>query len=354
MDNRWIILIVTLGILSGLVFGVIGGSLFAKPTVILETNAVELAVPEQDDFIIMVAEAYASDHSLKLAQDRLSRLRDDKVSARVENLANGYAPQRDLISSRLAMLAVAMGSKDQTLIGLSSSPTPTNTPTNTPTFTATATPTNTRTATPTRTPLFTATPLPTATPSSTNTRTPTLTPTRRPATRVPTPTPSPTPTNTAAPPPPVVFEPGDLSKWPGGLHFEPANVAPGQGYWHLVKATYCDAFDKSDRAGHNFDCDEMPGGPAGTSIYVMSDGAPIDVIKPDGTNVGHNRRIVGDKKKANDSCNCTYAFESSDYRISVANAPSDSISGFCLCSVNFGWGSHAHVRFFLYFKYITR
>jgi hypothetical protein len=145
-----------------------------------------------------------------------------------------------------------------------------------------------------------------------------------------------------------------MARWPGGIHLEPASVAPGQGYWHLVKATYCDAFDNSDPAGHNFDCDEMPGGPAGTNIYVMTGGAPIDVIKPDGTNIARNSAIVGDKKSPNDICNCTYSFEDSDYRISVAGAPSDTIGGFCLCSVNFGWGSHAHVRYFLYFKYITR
>ncbi len=98
----------------------------------------------------------------------------------------------------------------------------------------------------------------------------------------------------------------------------------------------------------------MPGGPAGTSIYVMSKGAKIKVIRPDGTNVAENRAIVGDKKSPNDMCNCTYAFEASNYRISVAEGPSDAIEGFCLCSVNFGWGSRAHVRYFLYFEQVVR
>jgi hypothetical protein len=350
MDNRWLLLIVTLGILSGLVFGVLGAATFAKPAVTLNSNAVELAAPEQDDFIIMVAEAYAGDHSLKLAQDRLGRLHDQKIAARVESLATNYASQNDLIASRLAVLAVAMGSKNSALIALSATSTPSSTPTFTPTNTATFTPTSTATPTRTSTPTYTPTSSSTPTPLATDTPTPTQVPTKRPATSVPTPT----PTTTTSPPPPVVFEPWDMSKWPSGVHFEPANVAPGQQYWHLVKATYCDAFNPSDPAGHNFGCDEMPGGPAGTSIYVMTGGAPIDVIKPDGTNIAHNRNIVGDKKSKTDICNCTYSFEVGNYRISVADAPSDAIGGFGLTSVNFGWGSHAHVRYFLYFEFITR
>lgn len=357
MTTRLVLLIVVLGILAGLVFGLIGESLFARPAVAVDASAVELKSPEQDDFIIMVAEAYGGDRSLKLAQDRLARLHDTKIASRVENLAASYAPQNDVIASRLAMLAVAMGSKNPVLVGLSASATPTGTPTPTSTSTATPTPTDTATPTPTDTPLFTPTFTPTATPPPTETRTATQTATRRPPTRVSTrvpKTPTPTATFTAAPPPPVVFEPGDMSKWPSGVYFVPADVAPGQGYWHLVKATYCDAFDNNDRAKHNFGCDEMPGGPAGTNIYVMTDGHEIDVIKPDGSNVGKNRGIIGDKKKPGDMCNCTYSFLDSNYRISVAGAPSDAIGGFCLCSVNFGWSSHAHVRYFLYFKYITR
>lgn len=350
MESRSVFVIVVLGILAGLVFGIIAGSMYAKPTVTLASDAVELGKPEQDDFIIMVAEAYSGDHSLQLAHDRLARLNDTEIASRVESLAVSYAPQRDLIASRLAVLAVGMGSKNPELVRLSA----TSTPTRTYTPTATATPTDTATPTSTLTPTSTPTDLPTSTPTPTDTptSTPTTVPTRRPPTRTSTPTP--TPTFTPAPPPPVAFEPGDINKWPGGVHFIPANVAPGQTYWHLVKATYCDAYGDKDPRGHDFGCDEMAGGPAGTSIYVMSKGAKINVIKPDGTNVGNNRAMVGDLKKSNDMCNCTYAFEASNYRISVAEGPSDAIEGFCLCSRNFGWGSHAHVRYFLYFEQVTR
>ena len=165
--------------------------------------------------------------------------------------------------------------------------------------------------------------------------------------------PTSTATFTPNPPPQVTFLP-DRSRWPGGFYFEPANVQPGQSFWHLTKAIYCDAFDGSDPHRSDFGCDSMPGGPVGTSIYVMSGNASINVIRPDGTNVGGDQWIVGDKKSPTDMCDCTFTFESSNYRISVAGAPSDAAGGFCLCSVNFGWGSHAHVRYFLYFVYITR
>lgn len=340
MSNRWLLLIVFLGIPAGLLFGLIAGTGFFKPSVSLDSNAVELAPPEQDDFIIMVAEAYGGDHDFKLAQDRLGRLGGQTIAARVENLAKSYAPQRDIIASRLALLAVALGSKNPELIMLSATATPTNTPTNTATNTATDT----------------GTPLPTNTPTFLPTPTPFLTipPTPRPPTKVPTARPAATSASAPGPAPSTVWEPADRGRWPGGVYFVPANVAPGQGYWHLVKATYCDAFNNSNPHQHDFGCDEMPGGPAGTNIYVMTGGASIDVIKPDGTNVGGNPSIVGDKKSPKDICNCTYSFMDADYRISVAGAPSDAIGGFCMCSVNFGWGSRAHVRYFLYFQYITR
>jgi hypothetical protein len=343
MGSRSLLLIIALGLGVGLIFGGLVSLALTRPQVAVSSSAIELAPPEQDDFIIMTAEAYAGDHDLKLARDRLTRLHDEHPAARVEKLALTYAPQRDLVASYLALLATAMGSRDATLLKLSATATPTATPTATftPTFTATNTPTPTFTNTPTALSTFTSTP----------TNTPTLVPPTRPPTRLP---PTATPTFTAVPPPPdTVFEP-DRSRWPGTFYFEPAAVQPGQGYWHLVKAIYCDAFDSKDPHRHDFDCDEMPGGPTGTNIYVMTNGNPIDVIRPDGTNVGGDRLIVGDKKSPKDMCNCTYSFMDANYRVSVAGAPSDAVGGFCMCSVNFGWGSHAHVRYFLYFEYINR
>ncbi|MGB8647409.1 MAG: hypothetical protein WCF84_19395 [Anaerolineae bacterium] len=336
MNSRFILLIVLLGVAAGLILGIVVGAWTTRPQITVDSNAVELGAPEQDDFIIMVAEAYAGDRDLGLARDRLGRLHDKTVEVRIEKLALDYAPQRDLIATHLAILSVALGSRNPTLVTLSATATPTatDTPTNTATSTSTQTPTSTSTAT--------------TTPTVTHTLTATSTPTR-----FPTHQPTETPTATPKPPPPVVFEP-DPSRWPGSVHFYQANVAPGQGYWHLSKAVYCDAYDPSDGRNHNFGCDEMAGGPTGTSVYVMAGRASIDAIRPDGVNVGGDTTIIGEKKAANDVCNCTYTFEAAPYRISVQGAPSDAIDGFCLCSVNFGWGSHAHVRFFLYFDYIIR
>ena len=151
----------------------------------------------------------------------------------------------------------------------------------------------------------------------------------------------------------MIWEPG-LDRWWGTIYYEPANVAPGTGYWHLSHAIYCDAFNPGEPGRFDFGCDEMPGGGAGTSIYVMTGGAPIDVIAPDGRNVGDDTTIVGDPKDPSDMCNCSDSFESSNYKISVRGAPSDAVGGFCLCGKNFGWGSRAHVRYFLYFDYVTR
>lgn len=352
--KTWIAGVILLAIVVGLIFGILLGFVLPEPsTAPAPADRVYLDAPEQDDYIIMVAEAYSAEHNLKLANDRLDRLGDEDVSVRVEQLANTYAPQRDLIATNLAMLAVALGSRSRSLLALSLSPTATNT------RTPIATLTSSRTATPraTATAPDTATPKPTRTlwvVVITNTPTPSPRATRTPmrtATQLPTPTP--TATDTPRPPPPTGWEPG-LDQWWGGIYYQPVEVQPGQGYWHLAKAVYCDAFDNSDPHRHDFGCSEMPGGSQGTSIYVMTGGAAIDVIAPDGRNVGDDPAVIGDLKSPNDMCQCTYAFESSNYRISVRGAPSDAIGGFCLCSHNFGWGSRAHVRYFLYFEYITR
>ncbi len=351
MSNNWFLSIVLLGVFVGLLFGTAAGATLIKSPATLTADVVELGAAEQDDFIIMVAEAYVGDRDLQLARDRLARLHEQDLAARVESLARSYAPQRDLVSAYLAALAIGLGSRNPSLLALSAALTPT----------ATSTPT--RTLAPTDTPVPTETRqlslVPTAVaPAAALSPTPVFTATRKP-TRRPTPVPTPrppdaTPTAAAPAPAPATLWQPDKSLWPGNVYFVPANVAPGQKYWHLTKAIYCDAFDKSDPRGHDFGCDEMPGGPAGTSVYVMTGGKEIDAIRPDGANVGGDPKAVGEKKSPNDMCNCTYSFQATDYKISVAGAPSDAIGGFCLCSVNFGWGSRAHVRYFLYFEQVTR
>src|SRR5437867_3364932 len=116
MENRFITLIILLGIGVGLVFGVLGTFSMDRSKTTTTVDAIQLAAPEQDDFVIMVAESYASDSDLNLAQDRLTRLHETRIQARVEKLANDYAPQHDLIAAHLARLAVAMGSHNTTLL----------------------------------------------------------------------------------------------------------------------------------------------------------------------------------------------------------------------------------------------
>ncbi len=357
--NRLSLVIVVLALAAGSALGLYLATSFEDTPAIPTPQSLQLTDADQEDYIVNVADAYAIDGNLKLAQDRLARLRDPQIASRVEAFAINYASKKNATARHLVQLAVAIGSENSALISMvvtvTPTPPPTHTPANAPVFSnvrATAAPTDAPTPTPKNTtaPVYVVVPnqnpfvvLPTNTPTITNTR--------RPSTRVPTPTETLTPTDIPPPPAPI-FEP-DRSRWPGTVYFEPANVQPGEGYWHLAHAVYCDAFDPSDDNKYNFGCDERPGGGAGTSIYVMSNGNLIDVWAG-GENVADDPTFVGDKKKPGDMCECDYAFESANVKINVRGAPSDAIGGFCLCGVNFGWGSRAHVRYFLYFEYITR
>jgi hypothetical protein len=297
-----------------------------------------------------------------LAQDRLARMRDSQFTARVEDFAIRYASKRNRTSVNLINLAIALGSKNSGLVAVvvttTPPPRPSATHENAPVFSdvrATLAPTSTPSPLPTNTsePVFIVVPndnpyliLPTDTPTITNT--PTATNTPRPVTRVPTATE--VPTSTAVPPAPgVSWEPGFPGGWPPGVYFEAANVEPGQGYWHLTHAVYCDFIED------NFGCPDRPGNRNGTSIYVMNGGNAIDVIAPGGANVGGDPTQIGDLKADTDMCECSWAFLVNDYRVSVAGAPSDAIGGFSLYTVGGNvLAGHAHVRYFLYFEYITR
>lgn len=359
MTSRLTILITLLALFAGIAVGVYASVSIQDTDAVPPLGRLLLDSEAQKDYILNVADAYAADANFKLAQDRLKRLHDPNIANRVEGLALEYASQRNSTAINLARLAVAGGSQVTSLAELFVTATPYPTlkpaPTSAVVFSnirATEAPTKIITATPfvTDPPVYVV--VPNANPYIVlPTNTPTITPTRRPATRVPTPTRTLTPTDVPPPPYPV-FEP-DLSRWPGTISFEPANVQPGQGYWHLAHAIYCDAFDPSDQNKYNFGCDEKPGGGAGTSVYVMSGGNTVDIWEG-GVNVADDPSIVGDKKNPGDMCECDYSFEDTNAKVNVRGAPSDAIGGFCLCSVNFGWGSHAHVRFFLYFEYITR
>ena len=356
MNSRLAILIPILALVIGILIGIYVATSFNDPSVAPPPQGLQLAPDAQKDFIINVADAYAADANLKLAQDRLARLRDPNIAARVEGLAIEYASQQNSTAINLARLAVATGSQVRSFIALFVTATPspirTTPTTQAPVFSnvrATTAPTERATATRAETdaPVYVVVPndnpvqvLPT--------NTPTITETPRPRTRVPA-SPTPTPTFTPAPPPPVIFEPGFPGGWPPGVYFQAANVQPGEKYWHLVKAVYCDFIEE------NFGCPDRPGNTSGTSIYVINGGAPIDVVRPDGVNVGGDPSQIGDLKAPNDPCECSWTMLVSDYRISVAGAPSDAIGGFSLYTVGGNvLAGHAHVRYFLYFDYITR
>lgn len=362
MGSRLSLLVLPISLLIGIALGIYTATSFNDTSAAPNPQQLEMTASAQDDYILIVADAYAADADLQLAKDRLARLRDLQIKTRVEDFAIRYASRRDQPSINLIQLALALGSRNRGLIAVVVTTTPTALPSptreNAPVFSnvrATSAPTPTPSPVPTNTaePVFIVVPnanpfvvLPTNTPTITNT--PTATNTRRPNTRVPTPTELPTAT-AVPPPPPVDWEPGYPGGWPPGVYFEPANVEPGQGYWHLTRAVYCDFVED------NFGCPDRPGNRNGTSIYVMDGGNPINVYAPGGKNVGGDPTQIGDPKAQDDMCECSWTFLVSDYKISVAGAPSDAIGGFSLYTVGGNvLAGHAHVRYFLYFDYITR
>lgn len=152
--RRRVLLIALIAIIAGGVIGFFIARAWFVPTI---PATIELAAGDQDDYIIMVAEAYAVDHNIDIAQQRLSRLNDPRTSERIIALAKTYAPQQDFVALRLALLAVAAGSQDKTLQALAATltaptriPTATRVPTVAPAVVTTAPkatgkPTNTNT-----------------------------------------------------------------------------------------------------------------------------------------------------------------------------------------------------------------
>lgn len=317
LGSRLLIAVIALGLIGGLLIGLWVGWI-AQPVQITNVDVADLKSSSQDEYIVLTASDYAFDQNLQSAKDRLAQLHDSKINGRVAALAKKYAAESQPFAAQVAALAIALGSTDNAIALIATTATPTIT--DTPLPTETGVPTLVPTATPTITP--------------TATITPTRTPTRRPrATATPAPAPI-AATN---------WIPAYPTGWPGGVKFEPASVAPGQKYWHLAKATYCDSNDEHDY------CQNLPGGPLGTNTYVSfaGGGAPLSVVGGDGT------VLKLDPKSADDMCNCTYTFESNGFTVQVVGAPSDKISGMALFSVTAGLGNY-HVRYFLTFQQVTR
>lgn len=332
----------------------------------LNPTPLDAKEPAPDDYILLVATTYRNDGDITLARERLALFQDEDIAARAGQLALTYIAKNKQQANELAALAVALGSGDPAVSLIAQSPTETSGKSPpvlsvslgaAPTVVGLASSTPSRTATstripftPTRKPSATSTRTLTALPSATRTFTPTIsvTPTLTLSTPTVTATPSTTPTPTT-----TLASSGsvntnwlpDRSQWPSGAPFQPANVAVGQQYWHLVRAVYCDYTEQ------RFDCPSLPGGPAGTNTYVM-------LIDSRGNRTEAPLLLNGapsgqEQKSAADMCNCNYSFPDDEWAIQIGGAPSDTISGLALYSVKFGLRQY-HVRYFLTFQLLTK
>lgn len=205
-------LALTAGLGLGLFFGWV-----VWPVRYVDTSFADLAVEQQEQYIVLVGAAYARDRDLDKARERLVQLDSPKIEVWVANLADRYISEKRAESDIQALVELAHGLGVDTprMVAYLATPTPLPTDTPLPTSTPTPTPVPTDTPVPTETPIpptdtpppptptDTARPNPTATaippthtarPQPTNPpqSKPTATPTKKPA--------PPTPTNTPKPP----------------------------------------------------------------------------------------------------------------------------------------------------------
>ena len=327
LGSRVLIIVILIGLLCGLGFGLYVAWVM-WPVQVTDVDIPDLKASSQEEYIILTASTFAYDQDLAKAQSRLDLLKDAKINSRIAALAQSLASDNKPEAAYVAALAVALGNQDNAIALIATTATPTIT------LTPTATPTRLPTQTPTLTPTLTRTP--TLTPTVTLTPRPRATATKRPPTAVP----------IAAP----VWIPSSLSAWPpGGIKYEPVNlasIAPGQKFWHLARAMFCDLNDKHDY------CQDLPGGGYQEGIWVSLIGsggwrenAPLLVTKGDGSLATVND--IGPQKSADDMCNCNYAFFANGWPIQVGGAPSDKISGLSL-------PQNYHVRYFITFQLLTR
>jgi len=155
----------------------------------------DLAAPDKEHYLRLIALAYAHNNDASLAADRLVRLGEPNPNAALVALTEKYiSTERDMRDiSALIALSRKLGQTTSAMLPFIATDTPEPTATPTPAPTSTPRPAHTPTPitpSPTPAPTHTRPPARTATPSitPTSTRTPTATPTRRP-TRTPTPGP---------------------------------------------------------------------------------------------------------------------------------------------------------------------
>lgn len=384
----WLVVIALVGIGMGLVVGLAAGWLVFPA--IGSSNVAGLSASAQNDYIVLVANTYAYDQDLARAKQRLNQLQDKDLKTRVERLAKALAARQDPSAANVADLAVALGSESSDIQSLAEiaatdgwgadavtdanaeptkvarSESVASAPTEEPTDASaepTAKPTKVRKnkQTPTTEPQATSEPEATDEPEPTDAA-PKLTAVPKPTDVPPTPVPQPAPVTTE-------FIPAFPAGWWDAVKFIPAEVAPGQQYWKLKYARYCDwAPDDNYQT-----CDGFPGGGMGTSIYIMTvdeSGNCITTDVNDDINDGSKYPLTTDAlKKIEYPWNpygfpCTENYEKGMYgegnSISVPNLPSDKITELSLCAKNPPPGynpppcGHAHVRYFLIFQRTTR
>jgi hypothetical protein len=156
------------------------------------------------------------------------------------------------------------------------------------------------------------------------------------------------------------FEPPFPEGWFHTVQFTPANVSPGEPYWRLVSALFCDV----PKPGHEREesCPGYPGGNLDHTVYIVvlnEDGSCAENVQVQHViNTGEMPPLVT-KHQTYPWASCaedwewTMYGEASDFW--VDGLPSDRIGGLVLNSPQLNWAEHrAHVRYFLIFQRTTR
>ena len=234
-NRTWVLtaVLVILGLTVGLGLGLVIGWV-VLPVKYVDTAIADLGIEAKEEYILLVASAYACDGDLEEAQARLSLLEAPNINQWVADMADRYIVEgRDAEDiEALATLAQGLGVASAEMMAYVATPTPppTAAPSPTPTPMPSATPTATLRPTdvPTAEPQPSATqPPPTNTPPQAPTNTPPPPPTNTPppptaTARPPTNTPKPKPTN---PPPPTNTPKPPAAKW---TIIEQRLVGPGE------------------------------------------------------------------------------------------------------------------------------
>src|SRR5437588_1364222 len=137
--------LILLGIVAGFVVGVVVG-VIVSPLTVTNADIANLRPAEKEDYVLMVSAAYALDHNLPDARQRLAKVDRDAAAAAkyVADLAQRAIDDEDSRNAKnLAALAVALGAGTPSLrsyLSDVSAPAPTPLPTFTATAAATAKP----------------------------------------------------------------------------------------------------------------------------------------------------------------------------------------------------------------------